>query len=440
MNKKEVSSKLSTQTNYTKTDIQHYNTLTGGQIKVALTTKALEYLYPLFTLISDKDSSVASEIETRASSLENRFFSSSLDDKYNKSIEQIISASIEAKLFGVAIVELFLDSTGDFAFEKVNQEYIFIEEGGEIFLKTGNKKFKPTEPKFFIIKHEPLLIKLLWIVYAKHFVLSHFMKFTEFLGVPPLIVNASSSDSKTIDEISDALRELKSASYGVFGSGDIVKVLEGRGSQDDFLAFVKYADAEIAKVINGQSLSSNASSHASYALGKVQESVRLEIVAKDVKFATTFVNKLFEVLELKSELTIFIEKDTDLLNRANTLKLLFDMGYEMNEEDISKEFDLKLQKRSTQPNHRLQANAKDKILPIDKFDKFFTGDKFKDSLKANEMEIKESLEKVLLSATTFEEAFELLNDAYPDMALDKLEEMFTTVLFNSQLHGYIEED
>jgi len=271
MNKKEVYSKLNTQTNYSKTDIQHYNTLTGGQIKVALTTKALEYLYPLFTLIVDKDSSVASEIETRASSLENRFFSSSLDDKYNKSIEQIISASIEAKLFGVAVIELFLDSNGDFAFEKVSREYIFIEEGGEIFLKTGDKKFKPTEPKFFIIKHEPLLIKLLWIVYAKHFVLSHFMKFTEFLGVPPLIVNASSSDSKTIDEISDALRELKSASFGVFGSGDIVKVLEGRGSQDDFLAFVKYADAEIAKVINGQSLSSNASSHASYALGKVQE-------------------------------------------------------------------------------------------------------------------------------------------------------------------------
>jgi len=117
------------------------------------------------------------------------------------------------------------------------------------------------------------------------------------------------------------------------------------------------------------------------------------------------VNKLFEVLELKSELTIFIEKDTDLLNRANTLKLLYDMGYEMNEEDISKEFDLKLQKRNTQANHRLQANAKEKILPIDKFDKFFTGDKFKASLKVNEMEIKATLEKVLLSATTFEEAF-----------------------------------
>jgi len=56
------------------------------------------------------------------------------------------------------------------------------------------------------------------------------------------------------------------------------------------------------------------------------------------------------------------------------------------------------------------------------------------------MEIKATLEKVLLSATTFEEAFELLNNAYPDMALDKLEEMFTTVLFNSQLQGYIEED
>ncbi|MFX4243610.1 phage portal protein family protein, partial [Aliarcobacter butzleri] len=78
----------------------------------------------------------------------------------------------------------------------------------------------------------------------------------------------------------------------VFGQNDLVKVLEGKGNQSDFMEYVRYCDSEIAKTVNGASLGSNVSKRGSYAQSKSHEENRTEIVNSDSKYATRIATKL----------------------------------------------------------------------------------------------------------------------------------------------------
>ncbi|MDQ7084433.1 MAG: hypothetical protein Q9M36_05675 [Sulfurovum sp.] len=51
------------------------------------------------------------------------------------------------------------------------------------------------------------------------------------------------------------------------GKDDVVKILEGKGTQQDFLEFVRYADEQIAKSISGSVLSGTATKTGTQALG-----------------------------------------------------------------------------------------------------------------------------------------------------------------------------
>lgn len=437
---KELYQSLRTAGTYAKTDLSYYNQLTSGRVSVALTQKTPDLLLPLFSLIEDKDSAVGSEMEKRISTIENRFNTHELGEEYDESIEAIVLASLDASLYGIGMVELYLDAVGTLAFKRIEKEFYFYENG-ILFLSANGKKFEPKPPRFFIFKRKPLLIKLLWIVYAKHYVLAHFLKFTEFLGIPPLIANASSSDPETLEAMALALKQLKSGDFAVLGKEDTLTVLEGRGNQADFLTFVGYCDAEIAKVINGNVLSSNVGDTGSLAMAQVHETQRLEIVAKDLKYAQRCVNTTFATLGMDPKLTFQYEADTDLYQRAQTLQILYGMGAEMSIENLSKEFDLPLQKKEAlAKNNRFGLSKNAKILPMNAIDTFLAGSTFKNVLSQNQIKIKKELESIITKATNFEEAFELLLQAYPTTNMDELEEVFTTVLFNADLEGGYSED
>jgi len=420
---------------YTKTDMANYTQLNGGLISSALLHKTDDRLMPLFSLITDKDSSVGSETEKRIDTITNKFYRHELGSDFDESIEELIEASVEARLFGLSICELFVEN-GNFAYRKLDRECFFYEEG-KILLQIGKTKFEPKEPRYVIFRHKPTLLKTLWIVYAKHFVLSIYMKFAELLGIPLLVANISNSDDETIEAVGDILSSLKSAGYAVMGKEDTLSILSGRGSQDDFLAFVRYCDAEIAKVINANTLTSNVGSSGSLAQAQIHEKQRQEIVARDVKFAIRCVTKAFRAIELEPKLVIFYEEDKDLLSRATVLEKLHGMGFSMSVEDMSTEFDLKLIKEGKSPqsrlsiNNRLEKNEKSK--PLDNIDAFMQSENMTRLLDTHSKNIKKTLEEMLTSASSFEEAFHALEKRYPDMKMDELEELFTTLILNATL-------
>lgn len=441
MTRSELQNALRPKGTYTKTDMENYTQLSAGKIKVALQGKTSASLLPLFSLIEDKDSSVGSEIEKRVATLENKFFTHALDPRYETSLREIIMASLDARLYGIGVVELYIDEGGGFAFAHVDKKHFHFDDNDTLQLKQKEKLFTATEPKYIIFRAKPVLIRTLWIVYAKHFVLSHFLKFTEFLGVPPLVANVSSSDDETLSAVSAQIARISSASYAVFGKDDILKVLEGRGSGEDFMKFVGYADAEIAKAINAQVLTSNVGSSGSLAQAKVHEKQRLELLGRDAAFASRCAQEAFALIGLDPKLQILFEEDTDLHKRAQTLAILHGMGYEMSQEDISREFDLNLTKKK-EPNarHSLSKNAIFATKPIDKIDQFLSSKGFKTMLEHNAVHLKKEVEKIMLEATTFEEAFEALTGAYPNFPLEELEETFMTVFLNADLQGASDEE
>lgn len=441
MNKKEFLSTLRPKGTYAQTDLSLYSSLSAGVIKTILIYKKLSDSLPIFALIEDKDTSIGSEVEARVSAIENKYYTHKVDATYNNSIDEIISAAMEAIIYGIGIVELSIDNQNNIIFSKIDKEKLFFEDNVP-YLKSGKTKINITEPRFMLFERKkPILRKVLWIVYAKHFVLSHYMKFAEFLGVPPMVANVEDSSDETLTTVADSIRGLKSGGYTVLGKEDMLKVLEGRGSQADFLKFVQYADSEIAKVINGSTLTSNTGTAGSYAQANIHAETKREITARDAKYVTSCVKRVFKLIDIDIDFALLIEKDKDLLQRANIIKIASDIGFEMSDDDISKELDLPLKSKNTKIsqnfkkiiNKRLAINAKK--IPIDNIDKALESKEFSTVLEKNEIKIKKELEKILLKAESFEEAFTALIEAYPDVDMDELEDTFTSVMISSELLG-----
>ncbi len=435
---KQLKTILGVKGTYTSNDMENYSEISAGKIKNALLHKTPYYYMPLFDLLEQKDTSIGSECDKRILSSENKFFSSAYP-KYDESVEEIIKASVNARIFGISVIELFVDEQGEFAFYFVPREFYNFDEEKGLYLKSGKTKIFPKEPNFYILKHKPVLLKTLWIAYAKHFVLSHYLKFAEFLGVPPLIVNAHSSDAETITNIGIAAKNLKSGDFAVFNENDIVKVLEGRGSQADFMEFVRYCDTEISKVLNGSSLGSNVGKTGSYAQGKVHEENRAEIVNSDIKYATRIATRLFKKLDIEIKLNIAVEKDKALLDRANTLQILKDLGYTMTPKQIAYEFDLPapVEKNTKEQNKKIAINSK---LAKDNIDFILEDDVFEEELKESENEILTTLQKLLNECKSFEEVHEKISLNYKDINFKKLEEMIFKAVALSQIRGDIEND
>ena len=430
---KDMVSFLKPRGDYSKTDIANYSELTSGKIRAALLTKNQQELFPIFSLIEDKDSSVGAECEKRISSVTNKFFTHDLGDDENENIEELIKASVEARVFGMSLIELYLKDDGSLGVSKVEREYIHFEENRPYLMAKG-KSFAAKPPFFITIYTKPILIKTLWIVYAKHFVLSQYLKFTEFLGVPPLIGNSSSGDERVINLMAEAFKNIRSGSYAVLGPNDIVKVLEGRGSQADFMEFVRYCDAEIAKVINGSILSSNVSSTGSFAMSKVHDYNRKEILAGDVKFATRQVQNFYSAFGKKANLNIQIEKDSDLLQRAQVLSILHPMGYQMSPSDMAKEFDLPSPVNNS--NFKLVKNSKDekdKKMFLDEIDRSL----FNANTKEEEAAIEQAVKNILNNADSFEEVYENMINAYPNIDLEALENTLEKIITNAHIKGML---
>ena len=348
---------------------------------------------------------------------------------------------MQARLFGLGILEVYADEDANIKFDVVDRIYINIVEN-KPYLRIGSRDIEAKEPFFIVVRQEdPALLKILWLVFAKHFVLSHYLKFVEFLGVPPLIGNSSSGDENVITQMAEALEGIKSGSYAVLGPNDIIKVLEGRGSQADFMEFVRYCDAEIAKVINGSVLSSNANTaqSGSYAMSKTHEQNRAEIVAADVKFASRLVERIYARLGKRANLNIQIEKDVDLLQRAQMLQILHELGYEMSPQDMAKEFDLPPSAKATDAKEGDGSNgrigAEKNSAGAAKYLTEIERQTAQHDFSAASSQISSYVRSVVDKAQTYEQAYEILAKNPLGFKLDALEEELFRVIANAEILG-----
>jgi phage gp29-like protein len=194
------------------------------------------------------------------------------------------------------------------------------------------------------------------------------------LGVPPVIINTANPDD--VGQVALNTMDLKSGGIGVYAKDDVIKVLEGKGSQADFLEFIKYCDQQISIHINGNTLASSSDGKGSLALGKVHENSQQLITQEDCYF---FADELERFLKLKLKLEGFVVDDIsvsfqfaktdDQKTKAETYQILANMGVDIATDFIQEEFGLPLTTSKTATQTPATASAKN--------------DKYKNSLSQN---------------------------------------------------------
>lgn len=432
---------------YARTDLSLYSELSAANVKAAIVSKDPATLQAVFRLISTKDSRVGSELERREEFLSGRTCNTDLNAKHKKSVREVLSASLQAKLFGYAVLEYYIKPNGEIAISHIEDKYLSYQNDKVWLTGKNGKEFEAKAPKYLLIKRKPQLLKLVWIVYAKHFVLSHYLKFTEFLAVPPIIVQMSDSSSDAIELVRDGMRTLKSGSFGVLGKDDVIELLEGRGSQADFLNFVSYCDREIAIGLNGSSLTSEAKG-GSYAMSKTHEDARYDLLASDCRNGEELVDEAFEPLGLAANSQVLYERDKDLKTRAEVMEIAQRMGYATTPENIAKELDLPeaannvtaqgsdTDAQGTEDNSitlsRLRFSAENNSqIPSDAIDSF-------DPPPELEEEIETTLGKILEASATYEDAYEALIRAYPETDMELLEDTLVKAIANASTLGRVD--
>ncbi|WP_297895743.1 DUF935 family protein, partial [uncultured Campylobacter sp.] len=187
-------------------------------------------------------------------------------------------------------------------------------------------------------------------------------------------------------------------------------------------------------------LSSNANTaqSGSYAMSKTHEQNRAEIVAADVKFASRLVERIYARLGKKANLNIQIEKDVDLLQRAQMLQILHELGYEMSVEDMAKEFDLPPSaKTAPQAKTDSEKNAAslEKNAAVPKYLTEIERQTAQHDFSAASSQISSYVKSVVDKAQTYEQAYEILAKNPLGFKLDALEDELFRIIANAEILG-----
>ena len=265
------------------------------------------------------------------------------------------------------------------------------------------------------------------------------MNYFDSLGVPPLIINHSSSEENELSYMLNQALSLKSNSVGVFPKDTAISTLEGKGTKADFLGFIDYCDKNISHYILGNTLAGDSGNGGSYALGKVHNSIKEQYKIFDARlFEETFTNFLNMVLSLnfqdkKINFKFEIESNEDLEKLSIVYKNLTDSGYHIPEEHISKKFNIPGVKKQTESNSR-EFNSRAKTKKIDKIEAELN----KLKLIKVDKSIKRIVNDNILKADSYEEAYENILKNYKDIDIDSVEEILADQIANSNIQGFLD--
>lgn len=141
----------------------------------------------------------------------------------------------------------------------------------------------------------PLYDKVYWYWYLKKEAAKFWALYTE-RNVAPLIVGKYNRDSGSKEikaDVKSFLTNIRNQTKGIFPEGitfDILKTMNTGGAVS-YEKFLKYLDDKISIAILGQTLTTSHGQAGSYALGKVHEQVKFDILNADILMLEEFVNE-----------------------------------------------------------------------------------------------------------------------------------------------------
>jgi len=227
-----------------------------------------------------------------------------------------------------------------------------------LFHTFGNKETALDSDKFFHYAHNPrynnpygtsVLRSVYWPYWFKTNMIKFLVLFAERYGNPALIAKyPAGTGAPEVEELVASLITIQSTSVGAVPEGTEIAPLESSNTKADFVTALGFFNAEISKGIIGQTLSTDEGMRVgSMALGKVHESVRMDILESDsidLSFAVNeqLISQLIEfnlgdVVEKPIFRIAFTEPEDDE-KKANAFRTLAGIGVKFPKKFIHDEF------------------------------------------------------------------------------------------------------
>lgn len=279
----------------------------------------------------------------------------------------------------------------------------------------------------------PILNTLFWLIEFKNASLEFWIELLEKFGTPWVIGKTEGNKDDFADEIFNML----GGDGAVIDVDDELNIITAK-DKGNYKELIEYIDDQIRQLILGGNLTSNVKG-GSQAAATVHNEIREDLAKAD----ENILNKVIkEVLQYFKEINYINDditgklKDKDEPNKvlADRDKIIHDMGYQPTQEYIESTYNIKV--TPVQEEKQVIANSKfafSKELPQDQLEA--------ESLKIdviNPLTFQEQIINILESVDSFEEAFEKLIEAYPDINTSDLEKNLNKYLSNAAIQGAAE--
>lgn len=192
--------------------------------------------------------------------------------------ETLIRYIIEAEMYGFTLVEVTKPEGSEYTSDNVQliPRQMVIPERGKV--RTRPQSFIETIDFTAPLYADRLLqigdktekglfnnIALLYI-YKKN-AMAYWANYQSKFGIPPMIVKTDLTDKSRVEGLTNFMKQMGSNTFGLIGHDDEMSPLPNVNSDvfNTYLNLIKHADAQIAKVLEGQTMTSNDGSSRSQA-------------------------------------------------------------------------------------------------------------------------------------------------------------------------------
>jgi phage gp29-like protein len=240
----------------------------------------------------------------------------------NLKVDKIISDMLDGFIFGYKILEiLYLPASeivgpdnnfeGDFLMPislegKPPHWFSFNEHHNALYIQEYTNTALD-EQKFIVVRTENdgdnpfgrgVLSLCYWPWMIKKEATKYWVQFSERYGVPFLIGKYDADIKKNTQEaVDEFLENIVSGGYGAMPKDVETQLIDATsGSSDIFKSLINWCNSEISKAVLSQTLTTEAGTSGSYALGQVHEETRNQIIEGDSRMVQEAMNKLIKII------------------------------------------------------------------------------------------------------------------------------------------------
>jgi len=276
------------------------------------TYRKFEDDYQVWTCINSRKAGVKSlEWEIQPGEASNQCFEF-IKDLFENEIDiyDIISQILDAPFYGNSPIEIVWKKESGYIIpariEEKPQEWFVFDDNRKLYFNQNNKRIEIPEYKILYVVHEPkfrnpygvkLFSKIFWPWTFKKGGYKFWMLFLEKFGIPWVLGKLPrGKPQEEYDDLFNMLSQLVEDSVAVIPDDSSVEIkeIEQKSGSSAYETLIKLADNAIAKVILGQTLTTDIGNKGSYAAGKVHYLVRKDIVDSDKKLVEKTINKLIK--------------------------------------------------------------------------------------------------------------------------------------------------